>query len=290
MNKEKIAILVDSCADVPKEMIQKYGMYIIPLSIIYKDAVYADGIDITSKEVYDNFNVEIPHTSLPSGGTILNIFERIVSDGYEKVLVITISGNLSGTYNFIRLLGDDFEGLDVFAVDTKSVALGSGMTAILAAENLEKGFSWEELKKTTIESISKIKIFFCVPSLKYLHKGGRIGLASSIIGESLNIKPIISCNEDGILYSDVKIRGWKNSLEKMIELTEQYFFSISPSPQSYNIAIAHGNAYDEAAIVKEKFVEKFRGHHAIYEGLVSPVISVHAGPGVIGVGVQVLTQ
>jgi len=288
MNKDKIAILVDSCADVPKELIQKYGMYIIPLSIIYKDAIYADGVDITSKEVYDNFNVEIPHTSLPSGDTILNIFERIVSDGYEKVLVITISGNLSGTYNFVRLIGADFEGLDVFAVDTKSVALGSGMTAILAAENLEKGFSWEELKKATVESITKIKIFFCVPSLKYLQKGGRIGLVSSIIGESLNIKPIISCNEDGILYSNAKIRGWKNGLHKMIGLAEQYFLSLSPTPQSYNIAIAHGDAYDEAAIVKEKFVEKFIGHNAIYEGLISPVISVHAGPGVIGIGIQSL--
>lgn len=287
MNKDKIAILVDSCADVPKELIQKYGMYIIPLSIIYKDAIYADSIDITSKEVYDNFNVEVPRTSLPSGGTILDIFERIVSDGYDKVLVIAISGNLSGTYNFIRLLGNDFEGLDVFAVDTKSVALGSGMTAILAAENLEKGFSWEELKKATAESIAKIKIFFCVPNLKYLQKGGRIGLVSSIIGEGLNIKPIISCNGDGVLYSDAKIRGWNNSLKKMIELIEQYFLSLSPSPKSYNIAIAHGNAYDEAAIVKEKFVERFNGYNAIYEGLISPVISVHAGPGVIGVGIQV---
>jgi len=288
MNKDKIAILVDSCADVPTELIQKYGMYIIPLSIIYKDSIYSDGVDITSKEVYDNFNIEIPQTSLPTGGTILNIFERIVFDGYEKVLAITISGSLSGTYNFIRLLSDSFEGLDVFVVDTKCVALGSGMTAILAAENLEKGFSWEELKKATVESVTKTKILFCVPSLKYLHKGGRIGLVSSIIGGRLDIKPIISCNEDGILYSDAKIRGWKNSLRKMIELLEQYFLSLSPSPQSYNIAIAHGNAYDEAAIVKEKLVEKFKDYDAIYEGLVSPVISVHAGPGVIGVGVQAI--
>jgi len=72
MNKDKIAILVDSCADVPTELIQKYGMYIIPLSIIYK-SIYSDGVDITSKEVYDNFNIEIPQTSLPTGGTILNI-------------------------------------------------------------------------------------------------------------------------------------------------------------------------------------------------------------------------
>lgn len=77
-------------------------------------------------------------------------------------------------------------------------------------------------------------------------------------------------------------------MQKMIELLEQYFLSLSPSPQSYNIAIAHGNAYDEAAIVKEKLVEKFKGYDAIYEGLVSPVISVHAGPGVISVGVQAI--
>lgn len=288
MNKERIAILVDSCADVPKELILKHGLYIIPLSIVYKDKTYSDGVDITTKEVYDNFNIEIPHTSLPSGDSIISIFEKIKSNGYEKVLVITISSNLSGTYNFVRLLGEDFSGLDIFVVDTKTVSLGSGMMAILAAENLEKGFSWEDLKKATVTSVSKTKIFLCIPNLKYLRKGGRIGLVSSIIGESFDIKPIISCNDEGVLYNAAKVRGWQNSLQKMIDLSEQYLISQSPSNQLYNIAVGHGNVYNEMEIVKKQFIGRLGNYNAIYEEMICSVIAVHSGPGVIGIGVQVL--
>lgn len=286
MNKEKIAILIDSCTDVPEEHIKKYGMYVIPLSIIYKNRIYADGVDITSKEIYDNFDVEIPHTSLPTGEVIMNTFEKIKADGYEKVLAISMSSGLSGTYNAIRLLGEEFEGLEIFAVDTKNVGLGSGMTAILAAENLERGLSWADFKKTTIDSVDKTKIFFCVSSLKYLHKGGRIGLVSSVVGESFRVKPIISCNEDGNLCTEAKIVGRKQSLRKAIDLIEKIV--TASSAHEYNIAIAHGNAPEEAAVVKKQMLDRFTNYKTFYEGQVSPVIFVHAGPGLIGVGVQIL--
>lgn len=104
MNKEKIAILVDSCCNVPQEFVDKYGMYVIPLKVLYKDREYMDGVDITAEEVYRGLEKEIPKTSLPSGEHIQKILDRIKADGYEKVIAVTISSGLSGTNNMINLL------------------------------------------------------------------------------------------------------------------------------------------------------------------------------------------
>lgn len=104
LNKEKIAILVDSCCNVPQEFVDKYGMYVIPLKVLYKDREYMDGVDITAEEVYRGLEKEIPKTSLPSGEHIQKILDRIKADGYEKVIAVTISSGLSGTNNMINLL------------------------------------------------------------------------------------------------------------------------------------------------------------------------------------------
>ena len=285
MNKEKIAILIDSCTDVPAKEIEQYGMYVIPLKIIYTDNVYTDGVDISAEDIFSNFEKEIPKTSLPSGDEILNVLKKIKTDGYEKVLTVCISSGLSGTYNFIKLLGGEFEGLEFFAVDTKNIGIGSGMTAILAAQNLERGMSWEELKTTTEKSVNDSKIFFCVATLEYLRKGGRIGLVASLIGERFDIKPIISCNDDGVYYNVAKSMGRKRCLAKAMELAQKF----AEAGKSYNIAIAHGNAKEEAEEMKNIMLEKLKNYKNIFMGQISPALVVHTGPGLIGVGIQLLT-
>ena len=123
MTSENIAILVDSGCDVPETIAQAENLYVIPLKIIYKDAEYTDKLDITAEEIYDRLPIEIPKTSLPEGAYIQKIFEQIVADGYEKVLAITISSGLSGTFNSVRLVAQDFPMLETFMFDTKTSEL-----------------------------------------------------------------------------------------------------------------------------------------------------------------------
>ncbi len=191
MNNEKIAILVDSGTDVPKDYIQRYGIYVAPLKIIFSDCEYTDGVDVTPELLYKRFESEIPKTSLPTGEDITALLDQIKAAGYEKVLAITISSGLSGTYNVIDLIGRQYEGLEVHAVDTLNIAIASGLIAIQAAEDVENGMSWAELTRITDERVAKSKVYFCVKTLEYLQKGGRIGLVSSILGNALNLKPII---------------------------------------------------------------------------------------------------
>ena len=267
MNKEKIALLVDSGTDVPAEIMSQYGMYMLPLQIIYKDRTYTDKVDITAEEIYQRLPQEIPSTSLPDGETINKIFDRIKADGYEQVLAVTISSGLSGTYNVVRLMGEQRNDLDIFVLDTKNIGIGAGLQAIRAAELLNEGITWQELKEQLLQEVVRNKVFFNVATLEYLQKGGRIGLVVSILGNALKLNPIISCNDEGIYYTVAKSRGRKKSLDKTVELGETVHWksqTISPS-RGPGDALAEAKEMktrleQEFPQVKEIFFDRFHRH------------------------------
>lgn len=284
MNKAKIALLVDSGTDVPNELIEQYGMYMIPLQIIYKDRIYTDKVDITPEEVYERLSEEVPSTSLPDGETITRIFEQIKQDGYEKVIAVTISSGLSGTFNVVRLIAEEFTDLDTFVLDTKNIGIGSGLQAIEAAKLVEAGVPWEKLKEQLTKNVAKAKVFFNVATLEYLQKGGRIGLVASILGNALKLNPIISCNDEGIYHTVAKARGRKKSLEKTFEIVKNFI----GEHQKFSLAVAHGQALEEAEAFFAKLKEHFPQAEKIYFGTISPALVVHTGPGLLGIGIQLL--
>ena len=284
MNKQKIAILTDSGSDVPDYLIKEYGIYEAPLKIIYSDGEYLDGVNITAEEVYSRLKTEIPSTSLPDGSQIQEILDQIKADGYEKVLVVTISSGLSGTYNVMRLVGDREKDLDVFVVDSKNIAIASGFNAIQAAEYIKEGMEWEELKETVAKNISNSRVFFSVSTLEYLQKGGRIGLVASIFCTTIKLKPIISCNEDGIYYTVAKVIGKKRSFNKALELAVEFI----GDNKEYNIGVVHGAAEDDAEKLSEELKSMLPNYKMFAEGQISPALGVHTGPGTIGIVVQKL--
>lgn len=284
MNAQKIAIMVDSGLDIPQHIREQYNMYLIPLKIIYGDKEYADGIDITADEVYGRLQEVVPTTSLPGANEVLAVFDQIKADGYEKVLAFTISSGLSGTHNLIHLLAEDYEGLTIRVIDTKNIAIGGGFNAIQAARHIEEGMAFEAIEQAILARLSRSTIFFCVDTLEYLQKGGRIGLVASILGTALHLKPIISCNEDGVYYNVAKIRGRKQSIHKVLELALQF----AGEAKRYNIALCHGGAEQEALALKEELLQKLPHADIYIEGQISPTLGVHTGPGLVGVGVQVL--
>lgn len=282
--KNKIAILVDSGTDVPQELIEKYQMYVIPLKIIYKDKVYTDKVDITPEEIYQRLPQEIPGTSLPDGETITKIFEKIKADGYNKVLAMTISSGLSGTFNIVRLVAEQQEELEVYVLDTKNIGIGAGFSAIQAAKWLEEGVEWQALINRVNELVEHTKVFFNVATLEYLQKGGRIGLVASILGNALKLNPIISCNDEGVYYTVGKARGRKKSLDKTVGYVREQI----GTAKVFNLAVAHGDAKEEASAMVEKLRTEFPQAQHVYFGQISPALVVHTGPGLLGVGVQVL--
>lgn len=286
MNKQKIALLVDTCIDVPAALVEQYKMYTIPLKIIYSDGEYSDGVNITADEVYNRLKVEIPKTSLPSSIEVMEKLDQIKTDGYEKVLAVTLSSGLSGTHNLVTMLAKEYDGLDIKVIDTLNIGIAAGFSAIQAAKYIEEGMEFEELVETVQNNVPKIKVFFCVDTLEYLQKGGRIGLVASLLGNALNLKPIISCNPEGIYYNIAKVRGRKKSLDKIVDLAKEF----AAEGKKFNVAVCHGGAPEEAAGVRKSLTEALSNIETYVEGQISPALGVHTGPGLVGVAVQILEQ
>ena len=222
MNHEKVAILVDSGSDVPAELLERYHIFMIPLKILFHEAEYLDGLTIDAGEVYRRLPTEVPKTSLPDGGLITSVLDRIYQEGYRKVLAICISGHLSGTCNLLRLLCDEYEGLECCVIDSKNISIGSGILAIRCAQLLEEGMDFASLCQQAQQMIGNSKIFFCLKTLEYLQKGGRIGKLAAMLGGAIALKPIISCNEEGCYYPIAKTIGRAPSIRKVLELAQKF--------------------------------------------------------------------
>lgn len=284
MINKKIAILVDSGCDIPNTLAQADNIYEIPLQIIYKNETFTDKITITAKEIYDRLPIEIPKTSLPEGAIIQKIFEQILADGYEQLIVITISSGLSGTFNSVRLIAQDFPQLKTFMFDTKNIGIGAGVHAVRAAEMISEGLSFEQITTSLADNIDKSKLFFSVATLEYLQKGGRIGLVSAVLGNALKLNPIITCNEAGIYHTVAKSRGRKKSLEKTVSLVKAFV----GTHQNVRLLVAHGNAEAEALALVDVLKTAIPQANEILVDQISPALVVHTGPGLIGLGAQLL--
>lgn len=282
MSNKKIAVITDSCTDVPRELIEKYHIYVLPVIVQYSDGAYLDRVEITEAEVYQRLEQEIPTTSLPTPEQIVKLFDQVVADGYDTAVVVTMSSGLSGTHNAIRLMASEYEGLDIHMLDTKNIGIGAGYGAIAAAEQVAAGKPLEEILSNTQDTINHTKIFFSLKTLEYLRKGGRIGLVTGIIGNVLNLKPIISCNEDGIYYNVKVARGEKQSLKELLRLAQEYAAQFD----SYNVAVCDGDAPAEAEGLLARIREHFPKAKNVYHTHVSPALVVHTGPGLIGIGIQ----
>ncbi len=281
MIEEKVAILTDSGSDVPAEMAKELGIFVLPLQVNYKARSYRDGVDIDAETVYEGLETEVPTTSLPLGSDLTDLLEKIRGEGYTRILGVLLSSGLSGTFNMVRLQAMD-SPLPMEVLDTKNIGIGSGMSAIKAAQLAKAGVAYDEIVRLTKHSIENTKIFFVLSTLEYLKRGGRIGKVSAIIGSAFDIKPIITCNEEGIYTTVAKARGRKQSLRKVVELALEYAVDAS----SVTLSIAHGNALQDAQDIKAEMVSQLHKVSHVFVGPVSPALGVHTGPGLIGVCVH----
>lgn len=286
MNHQKIALLTDSCADIPHALCEKYEIFVLPLRLLFSDGEYLDGETITADEVYERLPRELPVTSLPSAEMVQELFECIRARGYEHVLAVHLSAGLSGTYNLVRVLGEDYPELDVHVFDSLSGSLGIGMTLLQAAYMIEAGCAWEQLLNAVAEMLDTTKVFFCVNTLEYLQKGGRIGKITAMTGTLLQIKPILTFEKSGQLINVAKGRGRKAAMERMLAL----FDEACPKDVPFLVSVADGGIPEEGDALAAQLAARLPQNTRIIRGQIDCTLGAYVGPQLLGVGVQGIPQ
>ena len=278
----RIALIVDSCTDVPPEDIERYGMYVVPLQVNYENETFLDKVTITSQQVYDRFSEEVPTTSTPTPAIAREVLDRVVADGFDQAVVVTMSSGLSATCELMRSVAVGVPELDCAIVDTKNIGMGAGLVALAVARMLAEGATLDDVRRESERIVQNTRVYFCVDTLEYLYRGGRIGNVTYAVGSLLDMRPVISCNDKGVYYTVAKAKGRRQSLKKAVAVAEKFAAEFSHCA----MAVVNGDAVEEARDVEAELKQRVENADEWYVGQVSPVLVVHTGPGLIGIGVQ----
>lgn len=274
-------VVTDSTADIPQQEREALGVRMVPLKVHFGSETYLDSITLQSEQFYPKLAqaAALPTTSQPSPVDFLDVYKSILDEDPEgHILSIHLSSALSGTYQSAELAKSLLEQNDkVTVIDSRSASYGIGMLVAAATDAAKEGLDKNAIVELLEKIRSKNKVYFLVDTLEYLQKGGRIGKASAVLGSLLNIKPILSIDDEGEVAPVDKIRGTKKAIQRIIELLQQDY-----SGQEVDITVVHSN--DEAAaenlstVLKEHFqVRNVKFSH------IGPVIGTHVGPGTVGV-------
>lgn len=285
-NPEKIAFLVDSCAELEPRHRKGLPVYVVPLRIVCKDKDYNDGEDISAKDIYKRLEKgELPKTSLPDLVRVARTLENIKKDGYEKVIVLPLSSGLSGTHNMFRIECEEQKDLETVVFETYSGAIPIGGVVLQLWEDIKAGMTWETLVNERVEHLLRNTFaFFSVDTLEYLQKGGRIGKVTAMAGTMLNIKPILTFAPDGQLVNVAKVRGRKQVQSKLIELVREQV----GDHRDFNLLVANGGAQEEMEQLKKDLMAAIPGCRHIWDSHIDATLSSYIGRGVLGACIMLL--
>lgn len=278
----KVRVVTDSTADLPRELVEQLQISVVPLNVVIDGQTYRDGVDLTPKEFFLRlpYANELPRTSQPAPGEFIKTFEGLRDEGAEKIICLLLSGGISGTVSTARLAGNMVDGVDIEVIDSGSSSVGLGLMVIATARAAQNGATADEVVATAKKMVEKVQVYFVVDTLEYLQKGGRIGRAEAMVGNLLNIKPILSF-VDGIITPVDKVRGQSRAIERTIELIKE-----SSGGKRLEVAMVHANNFSDVMRLHERVVNEFKCCELceLIISEVSPVLGTHVGPGFVGIG------
>jgi len=238
----KVAIVTDSTAYLPDELIEQYQISVVPQVLIWGEETMRDGIDIEATEFYTRLaNTEVmPTTSQASVVDFKEIFDRLSGAGHE-VLAVLVSEGLSGTVDSARQAKKMCPAAKIEFINSGTVAMELGFHVLAAARAAAAGASLKECKAVAEDARNHTGIVFAVDTLEFLHRGGRIGGATRFLGTALQMKPILTI-ANGRIEPLERVRTKRKSHQRLVELIGTY----SASYQKIQLAVIHANAAEDA--------------------------------------------
>ncbi len=278
----KYTIITDSATDMPKEIIDRYHLHVIPTPVVIEGTDYFDGETVFPEDFY---RMQRDHAEISTYHINAHMFKehfRPYAEKNETVVYVCFSTGLAATYNAARMakeeLLEEFPDWDLTIVDSKCASLGFGLLVYYALRMQEHGAD----KETVIEALEyhreHIKHIITVETLEYLYRGGRLSRTSMVVGGVLDIKPIIHMDENGSLQAIEKVRGRNKSLKRMVELVGEW----CANPAGQLVGICHGDDFETMKQVESMIRERY-GTTEFLENYVGCAIGAHTGTGIIGI-------
>lgn len=276
---KKICIMTDCTADLTKELYEKNGIIVLPLYVTIGGKTYSDGIDITTKEMYEKVKEfgELPRSSAIGPAIFEAKFKELLEE-YEQIFYIGIGSGFSGTYNNAVLASREFPQDKIFIVDSQNLSSGVGLMALKAAQYRDQGCDGAEIKAKVEALVPLIRTQFAINTLEYLHKGGRCSGTAKIFGTLLKIKPIIRVTDGAMIVAKKPMGKFSRALDVVLDYVRHDLDNIDPE----TIMVTHSLSKVAAQYLKEE-LKKMNKFANIYETFAGGVISTHCGPKTIGV-------
>jgi DegV family protein with EDD domain len=272
-----VRIVTDSTCDLPKEIIDRYGIRVVPLYINVGNQGYLDGIDITRTEFYQKLPTfaEHPTTAVPSMQKFLAMYESLADEGATAVLSIHISISLSATVEVARSAAQETTSVPVIVFDSRQLSLGTGFMVETAAKMAAEGHSVEEILHVLNQQVKRSHVFAALDTLEFLKRSGRMNRYISGLGTLLQLKPILTMY-DGKPGSE-RVRTRARATKRVVEMLAE----VGPIER---VALLHTNAPE---MVKElrHLAANLLPPGEILEADITPVIGAHIGPGAYGFAV-----
>ena len=282
--KNKIAVI--ACSNACLDYFEyDYDIKIFRSMLHLGDEDYLDYVDISADDFYERLEKDksvFPGSSFMPLGQMIEIYEELVKDGYNKVIVVSISKELSGIYNASLLAAKEVPKLEVIAFDSKTLAYPQAKMALTACEMIEKGKDVGEIIKELEYIRDNNKIYFAVNTLTYLVKNGRLSNASGFIGNTLRIKPVLTVTKEGKVETVEKIRTFSKAVDLMLE---RYF--AETEGKDVEPFIIHANNPVTRDLIISRLKEKDPTLKDVFSMPLTAVVGAHAGPKTTGLGYYV---
>jgi DegV family protein with EDD domain len=274
-----VQIVADTTSGLPRELLEKRGIPLIPQVVIFGEESYLDDQELDTDTFLFKLKAaaSLPKTAAPPMHLYAPVYEAAQARG-ESVVVVAPSAKVSGTVRSAEVAAQDFPGLDVRVVDTQTIAGGLGTLVLMADDLAKQGADADALVKRLNELIPRQRTYFLVDTLEYLAKGGRIGGAKALLGELLQVKPILTIR-NGQVEPFEQQRTKKRALARLTEIVVE---QSAPGDEA-RICVMQAEAMDQARELASSLKSSLNVTEVpIYQ--LPPAIVVHAGPGALAVG------
>jgi len=273
-----IGIITDSTCDIPEDLLEQYGIIVVPSVVIWGEEQYRDRVDLKSLDFYRRLKADpvLPHSSMPRIQDFEAAYESAIQRGADSLIVLTVSNAMSGTYQLAKTTANKLT-LPIEIVDSKGPTMSLGWQVLAAARASEAGADLKTVVDTVSHVRERLVQIVGMETLKYLKAGGRIGNAAKWAGTLLQVKPVVSINHCTGLVEPV---GISRTHPALVDLLYRKFFEQIGEVKNLRIAVMQGDAIEEARALAERIQSEVHPLELLIN-ITGPVLGINTGPGAL---------